>query len=220
MEHEQLTPLAEPPLADNTDNRERILSAAVRAFGEHGYEGASTNQICAAAGISKGLLFHYYKSKENLFIAVLEHCMTRFLEAVRTGGGLAGQPLTPETLAGLYRRQTRFLSEHPDYYRIFTQPPQQESQLLTDFFNRKREEYQQTISLGLRLFLSRSNLRPGISREAALELMTGLVIHLQEKYLTDLSRQTLPVSQVTEMMEAEFVEAMDIIFHGILLEKP
>lgn len=26
MEHEQLTPLAEPPLADNTDNRERILS--------------------------------------------------------------------------------------------------------------------------------------------------------------------------------------------------
>lgn len=50
------------------EKRERILNAAMAEFALRGYEKASTNEIVKNAGISKGLLFHYFKSKKQLFL--------------------------------------------------------------------------------------------------------------------------------------------------------
>ncbi len=47
------------------ESRERILDAALEEFGAWGYESASTNRVCRQAEISKGLLFHYYKTKQT-----------------------------------------------------------------------------------------------------------------------------------------------------------
>lgn len=49
------------------EKRERILKAALQEFAVKGYQNASTNSIVKEAGISKGLLFHYFKSKKDLF---------------------------------------------------------------------------------------------------------------------------------------------------------
>ena len=93
-------------------NRERILRAAVAAFGEHGYEGASTNQICADAGISKGLLFHYFKSKENLFMEVLERCRAEVAAAMEpVDASVPEEPLT--ALNNFYQRQLDFSAATP-----------------------------------------------------------------------------------------------------------
>lgn len=54
------------------DSRERILEAAEAAFGSNGYAGTSTNAICDSAGVSKGLIFHYFGSKEGLYLAALD----------------------------------------------------------------------------------------------------------------------------------------------------
>jgi AcrR family transcriptional regulator len=48
------------------ERRERLLKAAMHAFRE-GYKNASTDQIVKDAGISKGLLFHYFGTKEGLY---------------------------------------------------------------------------------------------------------------------------------------------------------
>ncbi|WP_071461475.1 TetR/AcrR family transcriptional regulator [Bacillus massilinigeriensis] len=53
--------------------QERILSAAMREFAEQGYEKASTNAIVKAAGISKGLLFHYFRNKKELYLYLYDH---------------------------------------------------------------------------------------------------------------------------------------------------
>lgn len=47
--------------------QKRILDAAMAEFARYGYERASTNRIVRAAGIGKGMLFHYFNSKEALF---------------------------------------------------------------------------------------------------------------------------------------------------------
>lgn len=46
----------------------RIINAALDEFGSKGYRAASTNEIAKAAAISKGSLFHYFGSKEKLFL--------------------------------------------------------------------------------------------------------------------------------------------------------
>src|ERR1039457_3178585 len=56
--------------ADKT--RARILDAALQEFSAHGLAGARTEQIAAAAGVNKALLYYYFESKENLYLAALE----------------------------------------------------------------------------------------------------------------------------------------------------
>lgn len=53
---------------------QRLLNAALREFSQRGYDEASTNRIAKAAGLSKALMFHYVKSKEELFLFLLDYC--------------------------------------------------------------------------------------------------------------------------------------------------
>jgi len=53
--------------------RNAILNAALKEFATKGYSEASTNVIAKEAGISKGLMFHYVSSKENLFFLVYDY---------------------------------------------------------------------------------------------------------------------------------------------------
>ncbi len=49
------------------DKRDRVINSALKEFAQYGFEKASTNKIVKEANISKGLLFHYFKNKEDLF---------------------------------------------------------------------------------------------------------------------------------------------------------
>lgn len=49
------------------EKREKIINSAMKEFSKNTFEKASTNKIVADAGISKGLLFHYFGSKKKLF---------------------------------------------------------------------------------------------------------------------------------------------------------
>jgi len=51
----------------DTQKREQIIKCAIQEFANHSYADASTNTIVENAGISKGLLFHYYGSKKSLY---------------------------------------------------------------------------------------------------------------------------------------------------------
>jgi TetR/AcrR family transcriptional regulator len=55
-----------------TDTQQRILQVATREFSAKGYDGARVDDIMRIAKVSKNLIYHYYGSKERLFIAVLE----------------------------------------------------------------------------------------------------------------------------------------------------
>lgn len=46
----------------------RIINAAMDEFAQKGYSNASTNMMVKEAGISKGILFHYFKNKKELFL--------------------------------------------------------------------------------------------------------------------------------------------------------
>jgi len=52
--------------------RERLLETATALFAEKGYAGASVREIVEKAGVSRPVLYYYFKSKEGLFYAILE----------------------------------------------------------------------------------------------------------------------------------------------------
>ena len=54
------------------DKRRRVLDCAKRAFARHGYAGTNVNLVARDAGISVGSLYQYFKTKENLFLTLIE----------------------------------------------------------------------------------------------------------------------------------------------------
>jgi TetR/AcrR family transcriptional regulator, cholesterol catabolism regulator len=67
---------------DASGRREQLIAAAARVIGEKGYERASVQEICAAAGILPGSLYYHFKSKEDLFIKVHAEGFRQLNEAV------------------------------------------------------------------------------------------------------------------------------------------
>lgn len=69
-----------PPDAPSDERRQRILDAALSEFAEKGFHRASTNAIAERAGVAKGLVFHHFKSKDELFDAVAASVMAQMTE--------------------------------------------------------------------------------------------------------------------------------------------
>ena len=56
-----------------SDARTRLLDAAMQAIRAQGYAATSVDDICRAAGVTKGAFFHHFRSKEDLAVAVAAH---------------------------------------------------------------------------------------------------------------------------------------------------
>ena len=81
---------------DSAKTRAAILAAAERTFARDGLAGARTDDIAAGAGVNKALLYYYFKSKEPLYLAVLEDHFKSFngqALAVLAGPGSAQEVL-------------------------------------------------------------------------------------------------------------------------------
>lgn len=63
-----------PPRPDVSDTRRnQIIDAAIHVFNKAGFDDARMDDIVKEAGISKGLIYWYYKSKEELIISIMDH---------------------------------------------------------------------------------------------------------------------------------------------------
>lgn len=79
-----------------TETRERVLDGAAEAFAERGFHGASLDDICARAGLTRGAFHSSFESKEDLFFALYDRMVEQVrarialtLEAVLTAKGPA-----------------------------------------------------------------------------------------------------------------------------------
>jgi AcrR family transcriptional regulator len=68
-----------------TDKQREILNAALKLFVEHGFHATPTSKIAKEAGVANGTLFHYYKTKDELIVALYVDIKTRLSACMKTG---------------------------------------------------------------------------------------------------------------------------------------
>ncbi len=64
-------------------NQELILAAALDVFSTYGFRGATVDQIAEKCGLSKPNLLYYFRRKEDIYVAVLEHTLAEWLKPLR-----------------------------------------------------------------------------------------------------------------------------------------
>ncbi len=112
------------PSADPT--RDRILAAAVDLFSERSFEGATTRDIAARAGVTQPLLNYHYRSKDELWRAAVDSLFELLgrstaatIQEVEAEGDGDGDGL--EAAEALVRDFVTFSARHPQLHRLITQ---------------------------------------------------------------------------------------------------
>ena len=100
------------------EKRTRIIEGALREFASSGYTLASTNRIVETVGISKGSLFHYFKSKDELWLYVADFVFNRIAEIMKTHVSRMPPDLI-DRLRLLAEIMLDFYISNPLYYRFF-----------------------------------------------------------------------------------------------------
>jgi AcrR family transcriptional regulator len=111
-----------PKISDErrSERREQILAGARHAFAEHGYEGATVARLEEAIGLSRGAIFNYFASKEELFVELAVQDSARMSD-VWVNEGLEAVvrevlELDPAWL-GVYLELIRRVRTDPDFKR-------------------------------------------------------------------------------------------------------
>ncbi len=97
-------------------NEEIILRAALEVFSAFGYRGSTVDQIAAKAGLSKPNLLYYFRRKEDIYVAVLEHTLDDWLEPLRQLDP-AGDPISE--ISRYISAKIRMSRENPAASRLF-----------------------------------------------------------------------------------------------------
>lgn len=113
-------------LRDAARSREAILDAAESLFAERGFDGASLQEIGAAAGLSRATPSYFFGSKERLYRAVLERVFAARQQATADAfapvrawcEGAAGRTELAKALALAAEGYLRFLLERPAFVRL------------------------------------------------------------------------------------------------------
>jgi TetR/AcrR family transcriptional regulator len=83
--------LARPRAADYDEKRQQLLHACADLFARQGYDRTSINEIAAACGVSKALIYHYYPNKEQLLVDIIRQHLAELLDTVETAAREAAE---------------------------------------------------------------------------------------------------------------------------------
>jgi AcrR family transcriptional regulator len=96
-----------------TDERRRqLLEAGAKVFTERSYDDASMAEVARAAGISKGLLYHYFPSKRDLFVATLEAAAAELRDLTEPDPSM---PI-PQQAGAILDAYLGWIEDHADSY--------------------------------------------------------------------------------------------------------
>lgn len=92
-----------PSALRDTDTRERLLAAGAELFGKKGFNGSGLTEVLQHAGVPKGSFYHYFSSKEEFGVAVIDRARDEHLEEVKPL--LSDRRMTPlERLRTMFTR--------------------------------------------------------------------------------------------------------------------
>lgn len=97
----------------------RILNAAIIEFGTKNYDNASLNVICSENNIPKGLIYHNFKNKDELYLCCVKDCFSKLTEYLKNGD--YSQDDAWENMIKLLELREEFFKENLHYSKIFFQ---------------------------------------------------------------------------------------------------
>lgn len=198
----------------NTYNK--ILQSAIEEFGENGYDNASLNTICTKYSISKGLIYHNFKNKDELYLCVVESCFTNLVKYLKKGDYSNGNVW--ENMKRLLTLRQEFFEKFKNYRNIFfgvvLSPP---NHLIGEIQNIRKEYDLFNIEIFKEL-LKNVKLREGITEEMAISYFLAYQ-EMFNGYFQNKICKSEDLQLIVKEHDSKLLPILDVMLYGIASEK-
>lgn len=99
------------------DRKQKLIDAAFHVFAEETYHSASVSKIAKEAGVSKGLLYNYFDTKEDLLRAIMSNLMDEILQYFDFSDDA---PLTDESVSDWIKKSLYIVKDDVKRWRFYT----------------------------------------------------------------------------------------------------
>ena len=200
----------------NALSRQRILDAALHEFAAKGYDGASLNTVWAENGISKGIIYHHFKDKDEIYLLCVEMCFKELTDYLgKAEKTLAGT--VEARLQGYFDARLSFFYENPLYLGIFFDAALQPPEALIPAIAKLRREFDQLNISVLTGLLCSKPLREGLSVAAVVEDF-GMYMDFFNLRFKNTLHDGLSAESTLIEHEERCHRQLDILLHGIFGE--
>ncbi|MEG0640118.1 MAG: TetR/AcrR family transcriptional regulator [Clostridia bacterium] len=194
----------------NLLSRRKILDSAFEEFGEQGYGRSSVNTLCTSGNISKGILYHYFQDKDELYLACAQELFDS-LTAYLTKALDEKNPVGSAKLECYFNARLCFFHEHPTYHKLFCDvviaPPAHLAKAIEEI-KAGLDALNVTV---LTQFLQTVQLRSNITTQAAVEAFRLYQDFVNARY----QWETLDQSDL-EQREQTRKRTLDVFLYGVV----
>lgn len=193
---------------------ERIMQAAMHAFAAHGYRDAKTDAIASVAAVSKGLIFHYYGSKQGLYMATVQTATDTIITTIN-------QQIfdVPDDLVTLMVRSAQYKAafgkDHPDEMKVMIEAYGALERLPAKIQAQIKILYAKAMAISREMIgrvLDKMPLREDVDREATIALIMGVYNQIFMEFQAYMREN----NDVQSMDDVEWVVSRARTYMGIL----
>lgn len=165
----------------NQQTRRRILESALAEFSEQGYGASSVNIISNGEGLSKGIIYHYFPTKDDLYLACVEECFQMLTGHLQSHTNMEGQT-AEERLEQYFRVRLDFFEQNPQYQRIFCDAVIMPPAHLEASIQEKKAPFDRFNIDSLNRMLEPVSLRSDLSREDVVDTFRQYQDYINARY--------------------------------------
>ncbi|WP_051525775.1 TetR/AcrR family transcriptional regulator [Butyrivibrio proteoclasticus] len=122
------------------EKQDRMINAALKVFSQYGYYHASTDEIVKTAGISKGLLFHYFGSKIGVYAFLYDYA-TRFVTLELTGHVEKNENGYFELYEQILSAKVASMAQYPYIFLFLNKADEEDYLEAVDEIGERRDKY-------------------------------------------------------------------------------
>lgn len=194
----------------NTQTRQKIIDSAFLEFSEKNYGEASLNTICGMGNISKGIIYHYFKDKDELYLACVKECfdtLTNYLDKIVI---IDNQPIE-QAIGCYFDARITFFAEHLPYLGVFCSAIMNPPTHLSSAIDEVTKEFDaQAVSI-LTTLLKRVKLRPDVTLEEVVEIFCEYQDFINTRFQMKTSKES-----TLKEHEARCRRSLQILLYGVI----
>jgi TetR/AcrR family transcriptional regulator len=193
-----------PPPIPPIEARERLLAAALDQFTRRGYAATSVRELCEAACITKPVLYYYFKSKEGLYLQLMEESYAQFETMLTDLSGFPGsaRERVLHFCAGLFSSYIQQLPLVKLCYSIYYGTPQGAPTFnLEQYYDRMLDVLTGLVEEGI----AQGEIRSGNVQDIVWTIMACLNITIEEQLCHRNPR----------IEGSSMIRMLDLVFNGI-----
>lgn len=191
-------------MSEPGDKKSRIVQAAMEVFSEKPYHQVTMEEISGRAGVGKGTIYEYFRSKDSLFADVADLGFNMYLAEL--AGSIKPHESATAQLKALFTTHLRFVERHVHAARLLSKENRPTQSGMKQLVENYRKKIMDLLSEIIRLGVDRGEFRP-----ADIVLISGILMGA----LTSLWISALFNTSAFSDMEATVEELVNFFLHGL-----